>query len=79
MNYDAGMIMTNNDCCSLDKLDITGDDLIEIGYEPSKEIGDVLHFLLDGVMHDPYKNKRNWLIKWAKDLKESQEITQDSN
>lgn len=79
MDFDAGMIITNNDCCSLDKLDITGDDLIEIGYEPSKEIGDVLHFLLDGVMHDPYKNKRNWLIKWAKDLKESQEITQDSN
>jgi len=79
MNYDAGMIMTNNDCCSLDRLDITGDDLIEIGYEPSKEIGDVLHFLLDGVMHDPYKNKKNWLIKWAKDLKESQEIIQDKD
>ena len=79
MEYDAGIIVTNNDCCSLDKLDISGDDLIEIGYEPSKEIGDVLKLLLDQVLHDPYKNKKHWLVKWAKDLKENQEEMQDSN
>lgn len=79
MYVDTGIIITNNDCCSLDKLDITGDDLIELGYEPSKEIGDVLRLLLDEVMHDPYKNKKHWLVKWAKDLKNSQEVIQDSN
>lgn len=79
MNIDAGIITGNNECCSLDKLDISGDDLIAIGYEPSKEIGHVLHLLLDEVMRDPFKNKNKWLVTWAKELKEDQEIIQDSN
>ena len=79
MKIDAGIIIGNNECCSLNKLDISGDDLIEIGYEPSKEIGNVLHLLLDEVMRDPFKNKNKWLITWAKELKEGQEIIQDSN
>lgn len=79
MKIDAGIIIGNNECCSLDKLDISGDDLIAIGYEPSKEIGHVLHLLLDEVMRDPFKNKNKWLVTWAKELKEDQEIIQDSN
>lgn len=67
-NNDLEIIILNNDCCCLEKLDINGDDLIQIGYEPSEEIGCVLNLLLDEVMHDPYKNKKNWLIKWAEDL-----------
>lgn len=57
----------NSECCSLKQLDITGDDLIEIGYKPGVKIGETLNYLLDEVMHDPYKNKRNWLIEWAKE------------
>ena len=72
MRVDAGIIISNNDCCSLDKLDITGDDLISIGYKQGKEIGDVLNLLLDEVMHDPFKNKNRWLETWARELKDNQ-------
>jgi len=83
MKIDAGITVGKNECCTLKQLDITGEDLIEIGYEPSKEIGDVLNLLLDEVLHDPYKNRNKWLIAWAQELKEErehpQEIMQDSN
>ena len=79
VKIDAEIITENNECCTLDKLDISGDDLIAIGYEPSKEIGNVLHMLLEQVMRDPYKNKNKWLVTWAKKLKNNQEIIQDSN
>ena len=80
MKIDAGIIVGNNECCTLKQLDITGDDLIEIGYEPSEELGEILHLLLDEVMREPYKNKKKWLITWAQEyLKDNQEIIQDSN
>lgn len=74
MKVDAGIIISNNECCTLKQLDITGDDLIEIGYKPSEELGEILHLLLDEVMYEPYKNKKRWLITWVKEyLKERNE------
>ena len=72
MKEDAETVKRLGECCDLGALDITGDDLIAIGYEPNKEIGDVLKVLLNEVLHDPYKNKNKWLITWAKELKEKQ-------
>jgi tRNA nucleotidyltransferase (CCA-adding enzyme) len=58
-------IKTKNLCCTIKDLDITGDDLIEIGYEEGESIGKVLKLLLDEVLKMPFANKRNWLVNWA--------------
>lgn len=58
-------IKTKNLCCTIKDLDITGDDLIEIGYEEGESIGIVLKLLLDEVLKMPFANKKNWLVNWA--------------
>lgn len=78
LEIDAEFIKQNHECCTLKQLNITGEDLIDIGYTRGKDIGEVLNKLLDEVMHDPYKNKHNWLVSWAKEMKYNQEIYQDN-
>ena len=64
--------ISEGQCYTLKDLDITGDDLIEIGYQPGKEVGEILNKLLQEVMMEPFKNKRNWLLNWArKELEEN--------
>ena len=58
-------IKKRNDCCTIKNLDITGDDLIQIGYEEGESIGIVLKLLLDEVLKMPFANKKNWLVNWA--------------
>lgn len=65
MQVRAGIIITNNDCCTLKQLAVNGNDLISIGYKQDKSIGDVLKILLDEVMKAPFKNKKQWLLAWA--------------
>jgi tRNA nucleotidyltransferase (CCA-adding enzyme) len=66
-------------CCTVKDLDITGDDLIQIGFKQGDSIGKVLNILLDKVLKMPFMNKKNWLIEWARKSKEDQAIMQDSN
>ena len=63
--YIAKNIINEHQCYTLKDLDISGDDLIKIGFEPGEKIGEVLNKLLDVVMKEPFKNKKNWLIAWA--------------
>lgn len=58
-------IKKRNDCCTVKDLDVTGDDLIGIGYEEGESIGIVLKLLLDEVLKMPFANKKNWLVNWA--------------
>ena len=47
---------------SIKDLDISGKDLMELGYE-GKEIGEILNFMLDKVIENESLNNKNTLIK----------------
>ena len=49
-------------------LEVNGDDLIQIGYNPGPELGRALDRLLADVVRDPSLNRRDWLLARAKDL-----------
>jgi tRNA nucleotidyltransferase (CCA-adding enzyme) len=47
---------------------VGGDDLIELGFQPGPQLGDVLERLLDDVVEDPARNTREWLVERARTL-----------
>jgi tRNA nucleotidyltransferase (CCA-adding enzyme) len=47
-------------------LAVGGDDLLELGYREGPELGSVLSTLLDDVVVDPSRNRRDWLLERAK-------------
>ncbi|MDO4519734.1 MAG: CCA tRNA nucleotidyltransferase [Eubacteriales bacterium] len=62
-------IQERNECVSLKTLAITGNDLIQLGMKPGKEIGIILHKLLDLVLEEPEKNTKECLLKAIADIK----------
>ena len=64
-------IENNNDCLFLKDLKIKGNDLIEIGYKPGKDLGHTLNTLLNMVFENPNFNNTEKLISLAKSLKSS--------
>ena len=55
-------ILEEQQCVSLKTLAVTGKDLIEAGYRPGREIGETLNRLLEAVLEDPEKNKKEILL-----------------
>ncbi|MEG0941223.1 MAG: CCA tRNA nucleotidyltransferase [Oscillospiraceae bacterium] len=55
---------SGNDCYSLKRLAITGDDLLELGFV-GPELGKVLYMLLDHVLECPNDNKKFVLLAMA--------------
>lgn len=53
---------------SIKELDITGQDLIEMGVEPGEKIGEILEKLLDKVLTDPELNTHEKLVKIAEKM-----------
>ncbi|HOJ12826.1 MAG TPA: CCA tRNA nucleotidyltransferase [Clostridiales bacterium] len=53
------------ECMNIKDLAVNGSDLINIGFEQGKKIGEVLELLLDTVMLIPGMNKREELLKLA--------------
>ncbi len=51
-------------------LDINGNDLVNAGIEPGPEIGRILRGLLDIVLEDPSKNKKDTLYAYAAELRQ---------
>lgn len=49
-------------------LDISGDDLKQLGVEPGKKIGDILNALLEIVMEDPLMNSKEKLLEEARKM-----------
>ena len=49
-------------------LEISGKDLIEQGFEPGKNIGELLDRLLEKVITDPTLNTKEQLLEIAKEL-----------
>jgi len=60
------IILAQNECFTLKDLKINGEDLIKLGFNKGKEIGDTLKFLLNLVIEDPKLNERERLIIVAK-------------
>ena len=52
-------IIEQKDCLSLKKLAVNGRDLMELGIKPGKKIGQILQKLLEEVLEEPDKNKKN--------------------
>ena len=59
-------IMEKGQCLTLKELAVTGSDLIAAGMKPGKEIGGMLHHLLEVVLEFPEKNTRASLLEILK-------------
>lgn len=55
-------IKEQQQCLSLKDLAVTGKDLIEQGMKPGKELGEMLHYLLDCVLENPQLNDKDSLL-----------------
>ena len=64
-------ILKNGDPVTLKQLAVTGQDLIELGFERGPSIGRVLQLLLEQTLEDPSLNRREILLEVAKQLLES--------
>lgn len=58
-------ILNQKECFNLKDLKINGKDLIDLGFNRGKEIGNILKYLLDLVIEDPSLNEKEKLIKLA--------------
>lgn len=56
-------VTADNDCVSLKTLAVTGKDLMEAGMKPGKELGEMLHRLLEAVLEEPEKNTKEELLR----------------
>jgi hypothetical protein len=58
-------VIQDNDCVSLNQLNVRGNDLTVLGYQ-GKEISDTLQELLQAVMEEKVPNKKEKLIAYIK-------------
>lgn len=63
------LIITQNECFNLKDLSINGGDLINLGFNKGKEIGETLNYLLELVIQKPKLNEKEELINIAKKIK----------
>lgn len=59
-------IMSRHEPLTVHDLDISGYDLLTLGYPPGKEIGEAMNYLLDQVVDNPALNKRDTLLNILK-------------
>ena len=62
-------ILRSGECFSLRHLAVSGDDLIALGLQ-GRQVGEMLHFLLDYVMEYPDNNRRELLLSLATGVEE---------
>ena len=55
-------IMEQGDCLSIKNLAVSGNDLIEHGMKPGKELGQVLQKMLEDVLKHPSSNNKEYLL-----------------
>jgi tRNA nucleotidyltransferase (CCA-adding enzyme) len=61
-------IIMDNEAFKISDLAINGNDMIELGYKPSKELGNALSTILEMVIDDPTLNTKNQLQEIASKL-----------
>ena len=59
-------ILTKRECFTLKDLELNGKDLIVLGFNKGKEIGETLNYLLNVVIEKPELNEKNELIRLAR-------------
>jgi len=59
-------ILENNECSTVGELAVTGHDLLELGFQPGRELGEILNKLLDHVIVNPDDNTREKLLTQVK-------------
>lgn len=59
----TAQIRRAGDCLSLKELAVKGQDLIAAGVKPGKEMGEILHQLLEEVLEDPEDNQKEILLQ----------------
>lgn len=57
-------ILERKECVSLKTLALTGSDLIALGMQPGKALGETLHEMLELVLDHPEYNTREYLTQW---------------
>ncbi|MCL2864530.1 MAG: HD domain-containing protein [Lachnospiraceae bacterium] len=58
-------IMAEEQCVNLQDLAVTGNDLLELGMKPGKDVGVVLNTLLELVLDEPAHNEKAYLLKYV--------------
>jgi tRNA nucleotidyltransferase (CCA-adding enzyme) len=66
--YRRMLISARRDPIEIADLAIDGDDLRMAGIPAGPWVGKILHTLLDGVLDDPSRNERDWLLQEARRL-----------
>lgn len=61
-------VIQENQCFTLKDLAVNGNDLIQIGYNPDKQLGETLNMLLNGVINDEFENKKDSLLNIVKEM-----------
>lgn len=61
-------VLQEGACVSLKTLAVTGKDLTEKGMKPGKEMGELLHLLLQLVIDEPEKNTKEFLLAKAEEF-----------
>jgi tRNA nucleotidyltransferase (CCA-adding enzyme) len=61
------LILEQNECFSLKDLKINGSELIDLGFNKGKEIGEILNYLLEKVIENPELNNKEKLIEFVKE------------
>jgi tRNA nucleotidyltransferase (CCA-adding enzyme) len=64
----AQIILTEKEPFGIKDLAINGSDMIELGYKPSKELGDALNTILELIIDNPELNTKNQLQEIASKL-----------
>lgn len=57
-------ILEKEQCLSLKDLAVNGSDLIAKGIHPGREIGEILHKMLEKVLEEPELNEKEALLDW---------------
>lgn len=63
------IIQEERQCVSMKDLKVNGRDLMEYGIKEGKEIGEILHQLLDRVIDEPALNNKDSLLQMVEELK----------
>lgn len=70
-------ILQKEECVSLKELAVSGKDLIAMGMQPGKEMGETLEWMLEQVLEHPQWNSREKLTELAAQRKESFQQKED--
>ncbi|EGW40612.1 HDIG domain-containing metalloprotein [Desulfosporosinus sp. OT] len=68
LRKEVDRILNEKEPLSMKDLRVNGDDLVAIGFEPGKRLGDTLRYLMEEVLRTPEVNDKETLLSMAKRL-----------